>query len=708
MATWTRILMGSASALALSAFSTAFALSFAQEAEAPQLPPQAVQTGGPLADDQGPQAFQRDGEKVVIFGRAEQQIGEAMSASEGVVGYADLSVRPITRAAELVEVIPGMIATEHSSGGKANQYFLRGFNLDHGTDFAGFIDGVPINQRSHPHMSGYLDLNFLMADLVQRVEFKKGIQYADNGDYSAAGSARFITYDKLQNNYVQVRADAEEYLASAAGSWDVGDGTLLAAVSREWGDGSFDLPADLNKNIAYLKYTQPLGDAKLRLGFIGYQNDWVATDQIPLRAVQDGTITRFGFIDPTNGGESRRYIAHAGLEWNDASVIGYAQKSELNLFHNFTYFIDPVLGDQVEQVEDRVAAGLRAQMGREFELFSFKAQGRVGADIHADWLDESSLYRTTARVRTSAISENAVDVISADIWGDITLHWSDRFRTILGLRADYLDGEVDTPVAANQGSDSGVQWSPKVSIAYQVSDNFELYAGAGYGFHSNNIIGVVQTADPVAGTPVDSPTLFSESRGGEIGVRWEPGSNLNVSAAAFILDFDSELIYVGDAGISEPSDPTRRYGIETAVFWNPVDWLAIDASYAYSHSRFKDAPANLDRVPNTVEGVAAAGITWLPGDGWEGSLRVRYLGPAPLIEDNSVRSDSTTLVNAGIGKEFGRFKVEFDVLNLLEAEDYDMVYFYESQLATEAAPVEDIHFHPTHPRTLRLTARMTF
>jgi len=309
MTTWTRTLMGGATMLALLSASPAFAQNSSPASQTEQ--------AGPSADD--PQAPQKSdkADTVVIFGRAEEQIGTATSASEGVVGYKDLSTRPISRAAELVEVIPGMIATEHSSGGKANQYFLRGFNLDHGTDFGGFIDGVPINQRSHPHMSGYLDLNLLMADLVERVEFKKGIQYAENGDYTAAGSASFVLYDKLPENYAQLRIDAEgEYRLSAAGSWDVGEGTLLAAASHEGGDGSFDLPAKLDKSTAYLKYTQPLslgsmGEAKLRLGLIGYSNDWIATDQIPKRAVDDGTISRFGFIDPTNGGRSRRYIASA-------------------------------------------------------------------------------------------------------------------------------------------------------------------------------------------------------------------------------------------------------------------------------------------------------------------------------------------------------------------------------------------------------------
>ena len=559
MNTWTRLLLCGASAAGLIGASPTLAPALAQ-----QTPP--IETAsGPFSDQPSPQTDDKSN-TVVIYGRAIEQIGEANSASEGMVGYADLSTRPISRAAELAEVVPGMIATEHSSGGKANQYFLRGFNLDHGTDFAGFVEGVPINQRSPPHMSGYLDLNFLMADLVERVEFKKGLQYAENGDYSLAGSASFVLDDRL--------------------------------------------PAKLDKSTAYLKYSQPVslfGDAQLRLGFIGYSNDWIASDQVTLRAVEDGAISRYGFIDPTNGGRSRRNIASAGLEWDNASAIACLQRSKLNLFHNFTYFIDPVLGDQVEQVERRSAAGIQAKMEQEFDLFGLKVESRIGADTHFDWLDEAGLYRATAGVRTSAIATDTVDVMSADVWGDITLHWTDRLRTTLGLRADCIDSSVDGLVAANAGSKSGTQWSPKLNIAYTLTDRLEVYA-----------------------------------------------------------------------------------------------------SYAYSHSRFKHAAAGVDRVPNTEERVAAAGVSWSPGDGWEGSLRVGYLGPAPLLEDNSVRAPSTTLVNAGLSKDFGNFEIGLDILNLLDAKDFDMVYYYESQLQGEAAPVEDIHFHPVHPQTFVLNLKAKF
>lgn len=658
------------------------------------------------AQETQPTDAQRD--TVVVYGRSIEQIGVAKSASEGVVGYTDLSARPVSRAAELVEVIPGMIATEHSSGGKANQYFLRGFNLDHGTDFAGFVDGVPLNRRSHPHMSGYLDLNFLVADLVQRVEFKKGVQYAENGDFSSAGSAAFVLYDSLPETFAEVRIEPDEYGLVAAGSWDIADGTFLAAVSHQGGDGPFDLPADLSKTSLYLKYTQPMGDALLRLGFIGYGAEWTPTDQIPLRAVQSGAIGRFGTIDPTSTSDTSRYIGYAALEWDDASVLGYVEKSTLDLYHNFTYYLDQALGDQFLQVEDRLAAGARARISRDFEIGGMKATGRIGADAHMDWIDQTGLYHTSARVIDSAIRDDEVNALAADVWGDLTLHVTDRLRAVFGLRVDYMDLDVTAISPANSGSDSGAQWSPKLNIAYRVTDDLEVYAGAGFGFHTNDPSGVVLTQDPVSGDPVESATMFAESRGGEIGLRWEPDSAFNLSAAIFALDFDSELIYAGDSGVSEPSDPTRRYGVEFAGFWNPVDWLAFDASYAYSHTRFKDAPSSFNRVPNSIEGVAAAGMTYLPGDGWEAALRVRYLGPGPLIEDNSVRAPSTTLVNAGVSKDFGSFEIGLDVLNLFDAEDYDMVYFYESQLAGEAAPVEDIHFHPVHPQTFVLSLKAKY
>ncbi|HEV7689209.1 MAG TPA: TonB-dependent receptor [Hyphomonadaceae bacterium] len=709
MTTWTRILMGGVSALVMASIAPAFAQ------EAPQPPPQVVQTG-PRADDpqEGPQATnqatQRAGEKVVVFGRSEQQIGEAISASEGIVGYADFETRPLLRPGELVEVIPGMVAAQHSGGGKANQYFLRGFNLDHGTDFAGSIDGVPLNFRAHPHMNGYLDINFVIPEVIEKVQFYKGTSYAQNGDFSAAGAIDFKTWDKMESRYVEADAsDDGDYRALTYGSYDVGDGSLMYAGEYEFGDGPFDRPEDLKKYSAMVKYTQDLGNAKFHVSLMGYDNTWFATDQMPQRAVQSGLISRFGTLDDDLGGDTSRYILSSGLDWDKASLLVYGETYTLHLYNDPTFFLnDPVNGDEFVQVADRAALGARGQIKETYDLGGFKVDTRLGSDIHYDSIDRSALQNTVDRVPISTIRDDKGEVTLADVWGDATVHWTDRFRTTLGARVDQIWLDFEAIQAANSGDASDTQFSPKFSAAYTITDHLEAYASYGKAFHSNDPRGAVLNEDPVTGDPVTPSPVFVESEGAEAGFRYEPSQDFNFSASIFQLELDSELIFVGDAGTSEPSDPTKRSGVEVAAFWQPMDWLTFDGSVAFSKSRFRDVPAGQDRIPNAVESVGSAGATFIWGDGWEASLRARYIGEAPLIEDNSVRGPSTFSMNAGISKDFGPFYVGLDVLNLTDSKDNEIQYFYESQLQGEPAPVEDMHFHPLHPRSFRLVLKAKY
>lgn len=698
MKTWTRLLMCGASAAGLLAFSPAFA----QEASA-----------GPAAEQSSAdQGETRD--TVVIYGRATEQIGEAQTASEGVVGYADFETRPLLRPGELVEVIPGMVAAQHSGGGKANQYFLRGFNLDHGTDFAGSIDGVPLNLRAHPHMNGYLDINFMIPELVEKVQFYKGTGYAQNGDFSAAGAADFSTYERTPENYVQADiSDDGDYRALIVGSAAVGeDGSLLYGGEYEFGDGPFDRPEDLRKWSGLIKYTQPLNvwgsNAKFHAELIGYDNSWFATDQMPQRAIDSGLIGRFGTLDPNLGGDTSRYIASTGLDWDNASLMVYGEAYKLHLYNNPTIALDQVNGDEFVQVADRSALGARGQIRNDIDLLGFKTETRLGADIRTDFIDRSALQKTIDRVPYDTIRDDSGALTLADIWGDATVHWTDQFRTTFGLRGDHMIYDFTAIEPANSGDGSDTQWSPKLSAAYTINDTLEAYAAYGYAFHSNDARGAVLTQDPVTGGPVTPSPVFVESKGGEIGFRWEPASNFNFSASIFQLELDSELIFIGDAGTSEPSDPTKRSGIEIASFWQAIPGLAFDVSAAWSHSRFQDVPSGEDRIPNAVEFVGSAGATYTTDDGWEASLRARYIGEAPLIEDNSVRGDPTFTLNAGISKDFGPFYVGLDVLNLTNSKDNEIQYFYESQLPGEAAPVEDLHIHPLHPRSLRLVLRAKY
>jgi hypothetical protein len=627
-----------------------------------------------------------------------------------VVGYADFETRPLLRPGELVEVIPGMVAAQHSGGGKANQYFLRGFNLDHGTDFAGSIDGVPLNLRAHPHMNGYLDINFMIPEVIEKVQFYKGTGYAQNGDFSAAGSADFATYDKTPENYVELDAsDDGDYRALIVGSTDVGeDGALLYAGEYEWGDGPFDRPDELKKWSGMVKYTQPFGDARLHAELIAYDNDWYATDQMPVRAVQSGLISRYGTLDDDLGGKSSRMIASLGLDWDNASLMAYGERYELSLYNNPTFWLDQIDGDEFVQIADRAALGLRGQIRNSFELGALKTETRLGADVRTDFIDRAALLRTIDRIPFQTIREDDGTVTLADIWGEATLHWTDQLRTTLGGRIDHIIYDFNAFQAANSGDGADSQFSPKASAAYTITDALEVYAAYGHAFHTNDARGAVTTEDPVTGDPVAPLDVFVQSKGGEIGVRWELSSAFNLAVSVFELELDSELIFVGDAGTSEPSDPTRRSGVEVAGFWQPVDGVAIDFSGAWSHSRFQDVPSNADRIPNAVEFVGSLGATFTSYDGWEASLRARYIGEAPLIEDNSVRGDPTFTLNAGVSKDFGAFYVGLDVLNLTDSDDNEIQYFYASQLLGEPAPVEDLMIHPLHSRSVRLVLRAKY
>ncbi|MEZ5938471.1 MAG: TonB-dependent receptor [Hyphomonadaceae bacterium] len=690
-------LLGSVGCLALM---IAGAPALAQESQAPAKPAATAS------------ADHADPEVVVVYGRATELVGTALSASEGIVGEADLEIRPLQRPGELAEVIPGMVAAQHSGNGKANQYYLRGFNLDHGTDFAASFDGVPLNLIAHPHMSGYLDLNFLIPDVVESVSFQKGTAYAANGDHSAAASADFISHDMPHHSFAELDVtDHDDYRALLLAGRDVGEtGQLYGALQYEWGDGYNTRPSELDKYAGFLKYSLDWGDARFHVEWVGYDNDWYATDQMPLRAMQSGLIDRYGTLDPDLGGHTDRNILSAGLTWDDDnSLLVYGESYNFRLFNNPTFYLnDPVRGDEFAQITDRTALGARGKMGRTAQLGGFNVDWRLGSDIRTDFIERDGLSLTEDRQPYQVIRDDNGTVTTADVWADATIHWTDALRTTIGARQDVIWYDFDAVQPENSGSDSDSIFSPKILAAYRFTEAFEAYASYGKSFHTNDPRGGVTTVDPVTGDPVDPSDVFVRSKGGEIGVRYQPSSTFNISLAVFNLDSDSELIFVGDAGTSEPSGATRRYGTEVNAFWRPMDWLAFDASGAWSHSRFKDVPRDEERIPNALDFVGSAGATVTLGEGWEGSARIRYLGESALAEDNSVRSDPSFLMNVGVSKDFGPFYVGLDILNITDSKDNEIEYYYESRLAGETDPVLDRLIHPLEPRTFRLVLRKNF
>lgn len=653
-------------------------------------------------------------ERILVSGHQANLLGQSMSASEGVLGQPEIEIRPMLRTGELMELIPGMSATQHSGSGKANQYFLRGFNLDHGTDFATYVDGMPVNMRSHGHGQGYTDINFLIPEIIAQVTYQKGTYYGDVGDFSGAGSVGFSTQMTRRNGIASVTLGEDNYQrALIADSVNSGSrNATLYAFEYQTYDGPWsDIDEDVDKLNGVLRHSIRLDDGVLTLGAMGYHNEWNSADQIPARAVQSGLIDELGSIDPTLGGKTHRYSLNAIYTTADYALSAYAIDYGLSLFSNFTYYLDdPVNGDQFEQVDDRMIYGASGS-------WHINNNFTVGFDTRYDDIGEVGLYKSEARARIGAVRSDRVDEWSVGSYVTHDYQWTGRLRSTVSLRYDYFDFDVasrlqqniyDVTLTHNNGQESDALWSLKGSLNYLLLDDMEVYLSAGQGFHSNDARGTVTRIDPNSGERVDPVDPLVRALGYEVGMRWRPSNQFNSSVALWALEQDSELLFVGDAGNTEASRPSFRHGIELAAYYNVNDNLSFDLEYAYTDAEFDDALAD-KYIPGAVEDILQLGATHRFGDNWLSTLRVRYIGERPLTEDNSVRSDSSTVVNFLLAKKWKNWSAQVQVLNLLDSNDHDIDYYYASRLQGEpTAGVEDLHYHVMEPRTVRFELSYTF
>lgn len=657
------------------------------------------------------QITEKNIDSIIIHGSSLDLVGRAKAASEGVVGYADFEDRPFSRVGELVEVIPNAVATQHSGEGKANQYFLRGFNLDHGTDFSASVDGVPVNLRTHGHGQGYLDLNFVIPEIVERVDFRKGPYRASTGDFSSAGSARYVSYDNLDNNFTKLTIGEFDYLrAVSAANFNLSENTsVLLAVESNFSDGPWALEQDLEKYNGLIKLIHDRGPWHFEVYLSSYDSQWASTDQIPSRAVKSGLVDRFGFIDFDLGGETSRnsFTLQGGYDHNDGSLTefnAYAVDYDFSLFSNFTYFVnDPINGDEFEQLDKRRYYGAGLNHVREL---SDRLSLQAGLGLRFDDISDLGLFKSAGRQRLSTVRQDAVEELSISLWGEAEYKVTDDLRFNLGLRGDYFDADVmsfSEPLNSGEADDSLL--SPSAGIAWQLIDGIELYANYGRGFHSNDVRGATITIDPVSGDPVEQVPILVKSEGGEIGARFQEGP-FHASVALFRLDLDSELVFVGDAGTTEANDASTRTGIETSVFWKPNDWFVADLSGAYTDSEF-DIPGSATQIPGAVKTVFGGGVL-AKFSPVTLSARLRHFRNAPLIEDGSIKSNPTTLVNLSSSYEYKNITLSMELLNVFDAKDADISYFFASQLSGEILPVEDIHFHPVEPRQVRFSVGYNF
>ena len=677
---------------------------------------------------------------VHVEGRADDLIGIAESANQGTVGAKEIQDRPILRSGEVLETVPGVIITQHAGGGKANQYFLRGFNLDHGTDFAISLDGMPLNLPTHAHGEGYSDMNTVIPEFVQRVDFRKGPYYADVGNYGSAGSANVVFLKTLPQNFFKVEGGMYGYgRAVAGGSHKVGSGNLLYGGEVYHDDGPWTHPDNYYKFNAILTYSQGGDGDGFSITARGYHGQWHSSDQIAENAVP--LVGFFGTLNPTDGGHSQRYSLQA--EWHrrwtssETKITAYGFYYDLDLFSDFTYFLtDPVRGDQFEQQDRRWVAGIDARHTIFSEWFGRRVENTFGLQVRNDWIT-NGLYQSENRVRVDKTDFSTGNTLPATtdanhltdtqlgFYAESKIQWAEKFHTVAALRGDLEHFDVTNLLTtANSGTATKALPSPKLSLIFGPWSNTEFYVQGGFGFQSNDGRGTTQRIEPVSGenpfpnvpaTPI--PPLIP-TKGAEAGVRTLALSHLQSTLSFWYLHSASELQQAGDTGGTTASrQPSDRYGVEWANYYTPLEHVAFDFDLASSKALFTeideddaapDSPGGR-RVPEAVGLVIASGVTLHDLKGFWTSLRLRYFGPRDLTSDGIFRSKATALLNGEIGYQFSeRWGISAEFLNLLNRRDHDIDYTYESRITPIAAPTFTGVFHPVEPFQVRFGLRRSF
>lgn len=662
--------------------------------------------GTALADGSGFEHF-------VVYGKQAYLIGDSLSASEGVIGYGDIQQRPMLRAGEVLEFIPGMVVTQHSGSGKANQYFLRGFNLDHGTDFSTSIDGMPVNMRTHGHGQGYTDLNFIIPELIKGINYQKGPYQGTQGDFSTAGSAEFSLMSVVPQPFVKLELGENGYQrAVAGGNHKTDQGNFAFGAQWQKYDGPWtDVSENVNKKNLFTRYQQALGDGMLNITFLGYDNTWNAADQIPERAISSGLIDPLGSLDTTVGGESSRYSLSMNWQNTDWSLSAYVIDSSLDLYSNFTYFLDdPINGDQFEQVDERKIYGGNLTRSFSFNTDDIHVHQKLGLDAQFDDIAEVGLYKTKARERLSTVRTDAVDEYSVSAFYTADAYLGDSWIVNGSIRHDYLSVDVNSDLAANSGKDNDQITSLKAGLSYLINYKWQAYTNIGQSFHSNDARGVVISVDPTTGDSAEPVDLLVRGQGGEVGLRVSSTDKYNASLSLWWLENDSELVFVGDAGSTEASRASQRKGIEFASNIWLAEQLTADLELAWTHSRFSESAEDEGNyIDGSLPFVASLGFNWQVSPQLHSSLRIRHFGKRTLDSFNQTQSNSFTVVNANAQYQLDDWQFDLSVLNLFDSKDHDIDYLYTSRLDGEAAEgEEDIHFHPIEPRTLRVGATYRF
>ncbi len=626
----------------------------------------------------------------------------------------DIQLHPIFNSQEVLRIVPGLFIGQHAGGGKAEQIFLRGFDLDHGTDINISVDGMPVNMVSHAHGQGYADLHFVIPELIEKVNFSKGPYDADKGNMATAGFVEFQTKNFLDKSFVKLEAGQFNTARLITGINLLNSKknkektqSLYFGGEASYSDNFFDSPQHFNRLNGMLKYHGKVGNSSYLTALIsGFSSKWNASGQIPVRSVKDGSIGWFGAIDDTEGGKTSRYnfntelttYFHNGLKWKNQFLY---TRYLFELYSNFTFFLnDPVNGDQIRQKEARNLFLVNSVLDKEHNLGRFQSKLQSGVQVRFDATENSELSRTRSRtIVTSPIQLGNIRELNAGVFAEEIIKFNPAFDLTAGIRGDYFTNSYDDVLNGSKLSSGSFIASPKLNFDYRLNKNVHLYWHNGQGFHSNDTRVAVQQNGREVVTP---------AWGSDLGVVLKLGDKAVLQSALWYLWLAQEFVYVGDEGVVEPGGKTRRIGWDASLRYEFVKNIFLDVDMNYANPRALETPKEESYLPLAPIFTSTGGITYRKAMGWNGSIRYRLMGDRPANEDNTVIAKGYFIWDAIVNYNAKKWETGLTVQNIFNSKWKETQFDTESRLQSEPLPVSEIHFTPGSPFFMRVYVSIFF
>ncbi len=645
-----------------------------------------------------------------------EEVKVRAAANNGIfktISDLDIHLRPINNSQEVLRMVPGLFIGQHAGGGKAEQIFLRGFDLDHGTDINLTVDGMPVNMVSHAHGQGYADLHWVIPELIDKVNFNKGPYFADKGNFTTAGFVEFKTKDYLENNFLKVEGGQFNTYRGVTGinlikpNGDRRNQSLYFAGEGSFTKGFFESSQDFSRFNGTLKYHGSISNnSTLTTTLTGFTSKWNASGQIPDRAVESGLVGFYGAIDNTEGGKTSRYNANVELLSNlsNGAVIRnqfYYSKYKFELYSNFTFFKeDPINGDQIRQKEGRNIFGYNGSYSKEFFVGSIKTETKAGVQVRYDDVNDIELTRTKNRTLvTERIMLGDINELNTGAYWSQRISVSKKLDITAALRADYFTNRYTDKLVSDVLKSSSTIVSPKLNFNYKASEKVQLYLYNGRGFHSNDTRVAVQQ---------NGRKVLPPAYGTDLGGIFKPGKKIVLQAALWYLWLDQEFVYVGDEGVVEPGGQTKRYGFDLSVRYEVTKNLYADVDVSLANPRAKGINKSDSYLPLAPRVSSVGGLTYRKQYGFNGSLRYRFMGDRPANEDNSIVAKGYFVTDAAINYTKKKWEAGLAIQNLLNVKWKETQFDTESRLQSEPAPVSEIHFTPGTPFFARASVTIFF